>query len=100
MKPPVYCLVSVKVRKERLNDARRQMRLLEKDVLSRAGCLQYHHLQNLDDPTRFTGYGIFASHSDLEAHFEMMKARRTGDDALDGIMDPDVEVTVQTMDRI
>ncbi len=100
MKPPVYCLVSLKIREESLNFARRQMREVEKEVRNSAGCLQYHYLQNLDDPTMFTGYGIFATNKDLHAHFEMMRTRTNRSEALKQMLDPEVELTVQTLDRV
>lgn len=100
MKPPVYCMIDFRVQPDSINAARRHMRSVERKLLSRSGCLQYHFLQDVDDPTVFTSYGIFASRRDLEQHFAAMKASAETDRTLRDMLDADRPVRVRTLDRI
>ena len=100
MKPPVYSLIDFKVRSESLGIARKRLREVERQARTKSGVLQYHFLQDLDDPTVFTGYGIFASSRDLETYYDAMKAASASDPMLNEVLDPVRPLTVRTLDRL
>jgi quinol monooxygenase YgiN len=100
VKPPVYCIVDFRVMPEHVTAARRHMRRAERTARGEAGCIQYHFLQDLDDPAVFTGYGIFASGSDAERHFEKVRADAAAGRDLAALLDRSRPVTLRTLDRI
>ena len=100
VKPPVYSLVDFKVRSEKLSYARRRMRKAEQFARSKPGVLQFHFLQDHEDPTVFTGYGIFASNNDLESYRASMKEMSENDHEFNDMLDPKLPMSVRVLDRI
>lgn len=100
MKPPVYSIIDFKVRGDSVGAARSHMRKVEKKVRTDAGCLQYHFLQDQEDPTVFTGYGIFATSRDLDHHFAAMRDSSQNDPGLRDMIDPERPITIRTFDRL
>ena len=100
MKPPIYCLVDFKVQPDKIGSARKHMRQMEREARVQAGCIQYHFLQDKDDASVFTGYGIWASDSDLQRYQEVMKSAAEEDQSLKRLLDPKKPITVRMLDRV
>ncbi len=100
MRPPIYSIVNFRVQPDQVNKARVQMRRLERDARTLEGCIQYHFLQDLDDPSIFAGYGIWTNGADLDRYRGRMDDARENGNALMSMFDPETPVVIRTMDRI
>lgn len=100
MKPPVYALTEFKIRPDKIGMARKRMREVEKYARSKPGVLQFHFLQDMEDATVFTSYGIFASQRDLDSYFAAMTEKAATDPRMNELLDQEFTPAVRALDRI
>ena len=100
MKPPVYCIIDIRIKADHVGTARKVMRSVERQTRSVAGCIQYHYLQDINDPTVFTSYGIWATNSDLERHYTSLRQAMETDPERQAMIDPAHPPSVRMLDRI
>ncbi len=100
MKPPIYCVVEIRILPEFIQAARAQMRKLERAAREDPGCIQYHFLQDRHDETVFVGYGIWTTGAEFDRHMARIKERMSSGGPLVSMTDPDHPPSARTYDRI